>query len=187
MRQAGRRCVGSRLSRSLLAALIVLLTVAGAVRAQTDERPRPTPEEATTELVELTTQLTPFTMTYDRRSKILAYSEVVESADKTVSDRVGRLEVRLDRVDPKRINYQPDKSAGPILIKGRPIAGQIHFFCRPDQRCIRRGFADANGHLNSGESTETEFTIDVSQGSVLNDLRLYAGLVQVLIAAADTD
>ena len=185
MRHTGRRSVGSKLCCSLLVALVVGLAASDSVRGQTQERP--TPEAAAAELVDLTIQLTPFTMTYDRRLKVLAYSEVVESGDKAVNNRIGRLEVRLDRMDPKRINYQPDKSAGAIMIKGRTIAGQIYFFCHPGQRCVRRGFADANGRLQADESTEEGFTIDVYAGNILDDLRLYAGLVQVLIAAADTD
>ncbi|MSP49955.1 MAG: hypothetical protein EXQ95_11610 [Alphaproteobacteria bacterium] len=174
----------------VVATLIAVLGLLGAPEAAaqaTAEPERPTPEVAAQELVELTTALTPFTVVYDRAAKKLMYTEVVESGNPALDKRTGRLEVRLDRLDPKRINYQTDKSPGPLLIKGRTIAGQMHFFCNADQRCIRRGFPDASGNLNAEESNESTFTLDVYAGNILNDLRLYAGMVQVLIAATAAD
>jgi len=161
---------------------IALAIFLGLGSAAAQEEPLPTPEEAAAELVALTEKLTPFSFRYVPAAKLIIYSEVIESGDNALNNRIGELHVRVDRIDPKRINYSPGTSNfGTLTVHGRNIAGGIRFFCKPEQQCLRRGFPDPKtGHLIGEESAEDHYVLDIVEGAILNDLRLYAGLVQVL-------
>ena len=144
-----------------------------------------TPEEAAAELVKLTDKLMPFAVAYDRDSKALTFTEVVESGDKALNNRIGQLQLRLDRADIAQIKYLANVDLVPIAIKGQKLAGKIYFFCLADRRCVRRGFPDAKTGLGDREWDESEAGIAVFEGITVGDLQRYAALVQVLIAAAE--
>jgi len=168
----------SSIARRLFLSALLLVLGLGSVSAADDRLP--TVEEAAAELVTLTETLTPFTFRYDAESKEMIYREVIESSNEATNKRTGELRVRVDRLDPKRINYAP--TAGmKMVIQGRPIAGAMSFFCLSDQRCVRRGFPNPQtGRLEAEPSTEAHYNLDVVEGAVLNDLRRFAGLVQIL-------
>ena len=175
--------IRSTLIRTMMAAIVLSAVVIG--RAQGDVGGPPTPEAAAEELVTLTASLTPFTMSYDLKAKVLTYREVVESGDKSLNNRIGELQVRLDRLDPTKMNYQTLTDAGTVYIRSQEIVGQMFFYCRAKERCLRRGFPDEqNGTLTSDESEEEGYTLDVVADHVINDMLRSAGLLQVLIAAA---
>jgi len=164
--------------RGLAAAALALSLTLGSAQAADDRLP--TVDEAAAELVTLTQKLTPFTFRYDAAAKEMVYREVIESTDKATDNRPGELRVRVDRLDPKRINYVAGAGLK-MVIQGRPIAGGMNFFCLPEQRCVRRGFPDPQtGRLDADPSDEGHYTLDIAEGGILNDLRRFAGLVQIL-------
>ena len=180
--------VGSLLTlcRAMAVSIWFLGVAAGVARGE--ENTPLTPDEAAEELASLTARLTPFTASYDRATKVLTYREIVESGDATLNNRHGELQVRLDRLDPKLMNYQASKGMFLVHIRGRQVVGQMYFFCRKAQRCVRRGFPDSvTGVLTADETDEEGYIIDVVEGHVINDMLRYAGLLQVLIADADAD
>jgi len=164
------------------AALALLFGTSSLLAQSAPNDPLPTVEEAAAELVGLTEKLTPFSFRYVPEAKLMIYREIIESTDKAQNNRIGELHVRVDRIDPTRINYSPGTSnMGTLAIGGRNIAGGILFFCKPDQKCLRRGFPDPQtGQLAGEESGEDHYVLDIVEGVILNDLRLYAGLVQIL-------
>lgn len=170
--------LGLSIARRILLSVLILMPGLGSASAADDRLP--TVEEAAAELVTLTQTLTPFTFRYDAENKEMIYREVIESSNEATNKRIGELRVRVDRLDPKRINYV--QGAGmKMVIQGRPIAGTMSFFCLSDQRCVRRGFPDPQtGRLEAEPSTEAHYDLDVVEGAILNDLRRFAGLVQIL-------
>jgi hypothetical protein len=168
--------------RSIVVALSI--TVAGAAGnagvAQTEEI-MPT-EEVVRELAGLTAKLTPFNVRYEPDRKLLAFTE--ELAD----GRIGELQARLDRMDVSRIPYDAFTGGFALLIKGRPLAGQVVFRCREGQRCVRRGTRDVNATLAAEESAELGFRIDiVGEGQKTSDLARFAHLIQHLVTISSME
>jgi hypothetical protein len=176
--------LGPSIAQRILTTAVALLLGLGSALAADDRLP--TVDEAAAELVTLTQKLTPFTFRYDAANKEMIYREMIESGDKATNNRAGELRVRVDRLDPKRITYLPGVGMK-MVVQGRPIAGGMSFFCLPDQRCVRRGYPDPQtGRLDAEPSAEAHYTLDIAEGGILNDLRRFAGLVQIL-AGHDPD
>ena len=168
-------------SFTFLCGVAALLVLESASNVRADE-PLPT-EEVVSELVELTAAITPFTVQYDAKLKALLFSEIVESRDKALTGRVGELQARLDRMDIKRMNYQPSTAAFAVTIRGKPLAGRMTFYCREGEKCIRRGLREeTTPDLIGEESAEDSFSLDVvGEDVVIDRLLRFAALVRHLI------
>jgi hypothetical protein len=146
-----------------------------------------TTDEVVAELIEITQEVTPFSVTYDKDQKWLIFREVLESTDKTVPVQVGELRVRLDRMDPARINYSPLEGGAvpiPIIIKGKLIVGRANFYCRADQNCIARGLRRETEAARLVDGTERTFGLDIYQDVTIGRVRRFADLIQHLIFAS---
>ena len=165
----------------LIALVFAAADPTGKASAQAPQEVMPT-DEVVRELAGLTAKLTPFNVRYEPERKILAFTE--DLAD----GRIGELEARLDRIDVSRIPYEPFTGGFVLLIKGRPLAGQVVFRCREGQRCVRRGIRELNAALAGEESTEPGFLIDiVGEGQEMRDLARFAHLVQHLVTISSMD
>lgn len=175
--------VWSKLCRGLLrSAVLALALMGGEVLA---EEPL-TVEEVVTELVELTPKLTPLTVKYDADTKTLIFNEVVESGDKSINGRIGELRARLDRMDPKRLYYQAGNAKMTLLIKGKPLAGQVYLHCQANARCVSRGLYDATAPATVAETTDASFAIDIFDDSITyNQLHRFGDLIRHLIIVAN--
>jgi hypothetical protein len=165
----------------VVAVVVAVVGSAGDARADETQEVMPT-DEVVRELTGLTAKLTPFNVRYDPERKVLAFTE--ELAD----GRIGELQARLDRMDVRQIPFEPFGGGFAMLIKGRPLAGQVVFRCREGQRCVRRGSRDANATLVGEESAEPGFLIDiVGEGQKVSDLTRFAHLVQHLVTISSMD
>lgn len=174
----------SKLCRRLVgAAILALVLVPGAVSLA--EEPLSV-EEVVAELVELTPKLTPLTVKYDQETKTLIFNEVIESSDKAINGRIGELRARLDRMDSKRMHYQTGSAKMTLLIKGKPIAGQVFLFCQENARCVSRGVYDSGAPASVAETTDEKFAVDIFDDSVTyNQLHRFADLIRHLIVVAN--
>jgi hypothetical protein len=169
------------LFRSIAIMVIVLAGSAGNVRADGAQEMMST-DEVVRELTGLTAKLTPFNVRYEPDRKVLAFTE--ELAD----GRIGELQARLERMDVSRIPFEPFAGGFVMLIKGRPLAGQVVFRCREGERCVRRGSRDLNATLIGEESAEPGFLIDiVGEGQKVSDLTRFAHLIQHLVTISSME
>jgi hypothetical protein len=176
MRMAIRRSLRGLLSGAFLAGVIVACSVAG--RA---EEPMST-EEVVTELVEITTQVTPFTVAYDKEAKTLTFRERVENSNSAIPTRIGELRARLDRMDQGRMNYIPlAESPFRIVIGGKKIAGRINFYCSTGEKCIARDLHDVGVAPTFTDGDEETFGLDVFEGAELGRLQRMANLISHLM------
>jgi hypothetical protein len=172
-----------------LPAVLLIAALLGAGSGRTEEKVvdqeiMPT-EEVMQKLTEVVGKITPFAVRYEPSLKILAFIEELEGKDKAgkAPGTVGELQAHLDRMDPRRITYEPYAGAFPLLIHGEPLAGRIVFHCREGERCVRRGFRDASTPALVGEeSDDATFRIDIlDRKAPMGDLRWLAALVQHLV------
>lgn len=162
----------------LAASLIGAGPLVGGKTTQAEE-PMTVPE-VVEELTELTTKVTPFTVTYDADGKWLIFREELE-----ISKRIGELRVRLDRVDRTRMNYSVlEPGLIPIIFKGKPIAGQANFYCLSEQKCIARDLHDPGVPATFVDSAEQTFGIDVFNDVRVGELRRFADLIGHLIVVS---
>lgn len=176
--------VWSKHCRGLIGAAIVALALVPAAEVLAEEPL--TIEEVVLELVDLTPKLTPLTVKYDKESKTLIFNEVVESSDKSVNGRIGELRARLERMDSKRIHYQAGHAKMTLLIRGKPIAGQVFFHCQTNARCVSRGFNDSIAPDSVSETNDEKFAVDIFDDSITyNQLHRFGDLIRHLIIVAN--
>ncbi len=176
--------VWSKHCRRLIGSAIVTLALLPATGALAEEPL--SVEEVVVELVDLTPKLTPFTVKYDKDAKTLIFNEVIENSDKSLNGRIGELRARLDRMDPKRIHYQVGHSKMTLLIKGKPIAGQVFLHCQANARCVSRGFNDSTAPVSVAETSDEKFAVDVFDDSITySQLQRFADLIRHLIVVAN--
>jgi hypothetical protein len=186
MRIDGTRPQASRRTLARIAGMIAFCAFMALGAGGSAEEPMTT-DEVVAELIEITQEVTPFSVTYDKDQKSLIFREVVESADKAVAGQIGELRARLDRMDPARINYSPLEGGPvpiPIVIKGKLIAGRANFFCRAEQNCIARGLRPETEAASLVDGAERTFGLDIYNDVTIGRVRRFADLIQHLIFAS---
>lgn len=175
--------VWSKLSRRVVLSAVLALVLAAGGSARGEEPM--TTDEVAAELAELTPKVTPFTLAYDKQTKSIIFNEVIESSDKSLKGRIGELRARLDRMDPKRMNYEGGNPQMTLMMQGKPIGGVVRFHCRENARCVSRGFNDSSSPSSVVETDEPGFLIDIfADTATFNQIRRFGTLIQHLIVVS---
>ena len=176
--------VRRRFRQPLLWAALAIVAIAPTAQADDPKTAEPpmTVEEVVAELAELTPTITPFTVTFDAATKALHFHEILETLDKVPAGRVGELRARLDRMDPKRMNYTTlEAGMIPIILKGKSVVGRANFHCREGEMCIARQLRLASEPRSLTDGVEQTFGIDIFDGTTFGQLHRFADLITNLI------
>lgn len=144
-----------------------------------------TTDEVVAELVAIAQEVTPFTVAYDKEQKWLIFREVLETSDTTAPVRIGELRARLDRMDPKRINYTPlEGGMFSIILKGKTVVGRVNFFCRDNQNCVARSLHGDKVTADFVDGEERTFGLDIFKDVTIGQIRRFADLIQHLMVVS---